>query len=118
MVAGDTAGTMADIILALRARCEGAERKLAAAEAELREERAVCVCGCPPYEHESYGEDGESCGSEDHDCLLVSLSAGVLFWGMQAKLVEGHAAALKDAATQREVAAILDASRPPAPGEE
>lgn len=40
-------------------------------EALLRECNAVCLCGCPDSEHESYGEDGESCGHDDHECIRV-----------------------------------------------
>lgn len=40
-------------------------------ESLLRECNAVCLCGCPESEHESYGEDGESCGHDDHECLRV-----------------------------------------------
>lgn len=38
----------------------------------LRECNAVCLCGCPDSEHESYGEDGESCGHDDHECIRVA----------------------------------------------
>lgn len=38
----------------------------------LEECNAVCLCGCPAGEHESYGEDGESCGKDDHECLRVA----------------------------------------------
>lgn len=38
----------------------------------LHECNAVCLCGCPASEHESYGEDGESCGVEGHECLRVA----------------------------------------------
>lgn len=38
----------------------------------LRESNAVCLCGCPESEHESYGEDGESCADEGHECIRVA----------------------------------------------
>jgi len=41
-------------------------------ESLLRECNAVCLCGCPESEHESYGEDGESCGDEKHECIRVA----------------------------------------------
>jgi ribosomal protein L37AE/L43A len=41
-------------------------------EALLRECNAVCLCGCPASEHESYGEDGESCADEEHECIRVA----------------------------------------------
>ena len=52
----------------------GAEASLAEREALLHECNAVCLCGCPESEHESYGEDGESCGHDDHECLRVPKS--------------------------------------------
>lgn len=36
------------------------------------ESNAVCMCGCPPSAHESLGEDGESCGHDDHQCVRTS----------------------------------------------
>lgn len=41
-------------------------------ESLLRECNAVCLCGCPASEHESYGEDGESCADEGHECIRVA----------------------------------------------
>ena len=41
-------------------------------ESLLRECNAVCLCGCPESEHESYGEDGESCADEGHECIRVA----------------------------------------------
>lgn len=41
-------------------------------ESLLRECNAVCLCGCPDSEHESYDEDGESCGQDDHECIRVA----------------------------------------------
>lgn len=43
----------------------------ASLRAELDLERAVCLCGCANSDHESYGEDGEACEHEDHECLRV-----------------------------------------------
>lgn len=39
---------------------------------DLKQERAVCLCGCEPSNHENYGEDGESCEDESHECLRVA----------------------------------------------
>lgn len=44
----------------------------AALESLLRECNAVCLCGCPDAEHESYGADGESCGNDEHECIRVA----------------------------------------------
>jgi len=46
--------------------------RIAELESLLRECNAVCLCGCPESEHESYGEDGESCGHDDHECIRVA----------------------------------------------
>ena len=63
-----------DEVSAQTARAEEAEASLAEREALLHECNAVCLCGCPESEHESYGEDGESCGHDDHECLRVPKS--------------------------------------------
>ena len=36
------------------------------------ESNEVCLCGCPLSEHENYGEDGESCADETHQCVRTS----------------------------------------------
>lgn len=46
--------------------------RIAELESLLRECNAVCLCGCPETEHESYGEDGESCADEGHECIRVA----------------------------------------------
>jgi hypothetical protein len=51
------------------ARCNIARE---AAEKELAESNAVCVCGCPESAHESYGEDGDSCEDDTHECMRTS----------------------------------------------
>lgn len=43
---------------------------------ELKSDRAVCLCGCPDADHENYGEDGESCDVEGHECVRVCAAAG------------------------------------------
>jgi len=37
-----------------------------------KESNSVCACGCPPGDHESYGEEGECCGVEGHECIRTS----------------------------------------------
>lgn len=66
--------------------------RLAAAEAEVKrlterveEDNAVCLCGCPPDAHESLGEDGESCGHDDHECLRVAPAVATLFASLRAR---------------------------------
>jgi hypothetical protein len=41
-------------------------------KAELSEERAVCLCGCPAADHEDYPEEGQDCGVPGHECILVA----------------------------------------------
>ena len=53
------------------AKAPGHDR-IAELESLLRECNAVCLCGCPDSEHESYGEDGESCADEEHECIRVA----------------------------------------------
>lgn len=56
--------------LAAQRDYENANTKL---EESLAESSEVCVCGCPPADHESYGEDGESCG-KDHECIRTCIA--------------------------------------------
>lgn len=45
----------------------------------LRDSNAVCACGCPVDAHENYGEDGECCESDEHECVRTSIAvAGML----------------------------------------
>ncbi len=44
-------------------------------DAEIKRDRAFCICGCPDSEHESYGEDGESCENPRHECTRVCAAA-------------------------------------------
>ena len=37
-----------------------------------KESNAVCVCGCSAKDHEQYGDEGEACGNEDHECIRTS----------------------------------------------
>jgi hypothetical protein len=58
---------------------------------DLRADRAVCLCGCPPDVHENYGEDGESCGNDDHDCIRVSVGVAQAFARVRAGAKAGEA---------------------------
>ena len=44
------------------------------AEVLLQQACSVCACGCPESEHENYGEDGEACEHEQHQCVRTSRS--------------------------------------------
>ncbi len=59
-----------------------------ALRAELMTDRAVCICGCPNETHESYGEDGEACEHEDHECLRVPVAVRDMFVALRARVVE------------------------------
>jgi hypothetical protein len=52
-------------------------------EAALAEDRAVCLCGCSADEHENYGEEGEACGNDDHECIRVCVAAGQIVGGLR-----------------------------------
>jgi len=52
----------------------------------LAEAQAVCVCGCEPTEHESYGEEGESCGVPGHDCFRTSKAVVMLMASLRGEL--------------------------------
>jgi len=58
-------------------RMNEAKARIAALEAEIGVDRAVCLCGCA--EHENYGEDGESCENERHVCIRVSRGVRSLY---------------------------------------
>lgn len=58
---------MADVLSASQ---EAAQARIAELEAVVTD-LSVCACGCPISEHESYGEDGESCENETHICNRV-----------------------------------------------
>ncbi len=67
------------------------EQRLAEAEADCdrlttvcNESNAVCACGCANDEHESYGEDGESCGHDDHECVRTSLVVSCMLRDLRA----------------------------------
>ena len=55
-------------------------------EAERNADRAVCICGCPPSEHTSYGEDGECCEHDDHECIRVCVAARDITDGLRGRI--------------------------------
>ena len=54
------------------AHVEALEAEKAALLEVLKESNAVCVCGCPNEQHENYGEDGEACEDDTHECNRAS----------------------------------------------
>lgn len=45
----------------------------------VEEDNAVCICGCPPEDHEDNGEGGESCSDPWHQCIRVCRTAAELY---------------------------------------
>jgi len=83
---------------------------------QLAEDRAVCLCGCTPEQHENYGEDGEGCEREDHNCLRVAVAVRDLFHQAEAKaagLAGYGAAADAEAASLRAAIRDIDAHATP-----
>jgi hypothetical protein len=62
-----------------RIRLTEARRTIERLQARIDKDNAVCLCGCPASEHEDYGEDGESCSDETHDCIRVAVGVARLF---------------------------------------
>lgn len=50
------------------------------------ESNAVCVCGCLALDHESYGEDGEACEHDDHECFRTSKASYAVIHALRCKL--------------------------------
>ena len=46
----------------------------------------VCICGCQLSEHENYGEDGEQCENEMHECIRTSKAAYAVVHTLRARL--------------------------------
>lgn len=67
---------------------ERAEKQL---RDELAVERAVCICGCPPGEHESYGDEGETCENESHECIRVAVAVAQIAANMSRRSLERQA---------------------------
>jgi hypothetical protein len=57
----------------------------------LAESNAVCVCGCPDDAHENYGEDGEACPREDHECIRTNRAVLQIVARLTAQLAASQA---------------------------
>lgn len=55
------------------------------------ESNAVCACGCPPDEHENYGEDGECCNNPEHKCVRTSYAVAAMLADALAQVREAEA---------------------------
>lgn len=69
-------------------RSETASAENTRLRAVLAESAAVCACGCSDVDHESYGEDGESCGHDDHECYRTSPAASSALSTLRAQLAQ------------------------------
>lgn len=58
-----------DVAEQLQALCDIATRR----GERIKEDNAVCICGCPPEAHEM-DDCGESCADESHECLRVCVA--------------------------------------------
>lgn len=59
----------------------------------LVESNEVCVCGCDADQHENYGEDGEGCGNDSHECVRTCIAIRDKFTAAREALkglVEAH----------------------------
>jgi hypothetical protein len=56
----------------------------------LAEDNEVCVCGCPTDEHESYGEDGEGCGNDDHECVRTCIAVRGIVRSLREQLAKAQ----------------------------
>lgn len=59
----------------LKATVEAKDAEIRRLEVEASIDREVCICGCPVSQHESYDDDGESCGDQSHECVRVCPTA-------------------------------------------
>jgi hypothetical protein len=76
-------------------------------EGGLALDNAICLCGCPSSEHESYGEDGESCGVDGHECIRVAPAVLEIVQRERAILTAASAVAPSPADPARDVQALL-----------
>jgi hypothetical protein len=58
----------------------------------IKDENSVCICGCPNEDHENYGEEGEACEHEDHECIRVCHAAAQIADGYRKQIAELEAA--------------------------
>jgi hypothetical protein len=64
------------------------EKVNASLRERLAEDNEVCVCGCPTDEHESYGEDGEGCGNDDHECVRTCIAVRGIVRSLREQLAD------------------------------
>ena len=69
----------------------------------------VCICGCQLSEHENYGEDGEQCENEMHECIRTSKAAYAVVHTLRARLAAVEAE--RDQAQRALATAYLKARR-------
>jgi hypothetical protein len=77
-----------------RAHFEACDKQRLDLLAVCHESNAVCVCGCPDKDHESYGEEGEACQNEMHECIRTSKAVYAIVHALET-LRKGQAAGTK-----------------------
>jgi hypothetical protein len=53
----------------------------------VKEDNAVCVCGCSNSEHENVSEEGESCEHDDHECIRTCEGVVQIVTGLRKELI-------------------------------
>ena len=81
----DPSDEAADEITCLRAEVERLKEV-------CKESNEVCACECPASDHESYGENGECCGVEGHECIRTSRAVFAILTGLRSFKAEALAA--------------------------
>ena len=81
----DPSDEAADEITCLRAEVERLKEV-------CKESNEVCACECPAADHESYGENGECCGVEGHECIRTSRAVFAILTGLRSFKAEALAA--------------------------
>jgi len=78
-----------------RERARRAEAEREQLLERVKEDNAVCICGCSEGDHERY-DDGESCANEEHECIRTCLAIRHLYVEMRkrAEKAERKAASL------------------------
>ena len=82
---GQQAGTPR--VRAIRASIEAELQRLTR---ELDDSNAVCACGCSVDAHENYGEDGESCEHEDHQCVRTNRAVLAMLTELRLQLLHAR----------------------------
>ncbi len=75
----------------LNAALEAADARATQLQQALEASNAVCSCGCPESEHENYGEDGQACENEDHQCVPTNRAVITMLNDLRARATHAEA---------------------------